>query len=150
MKMRIRKTFQKLLVIAALVLGSAVAVPALSPRTVSAHHCVGHAGSQTAEIATCLDAGACLNTDGSVNCPAQSSAEGSLNRVVGTAINVLSVAVGIVAVIMIIIAGFKYITAGGESANISSAKSTITYAIIGLVIVALAQIIVRFVLSRVT
>lgn len=63
-------------------------------------------------------------------------------------INVFSLVVGIVAVIMIIYGGLKYITSGGEGSNISAAKNTILYAIIGLVVVALAQIIVRFVLSR--
>jgi hypothetical protein len=58
--------------------------------------------------------------------------------------------VGIIAVLMIIIGGFKYITSGGESSNISGAKNTIIYAIIGLVIVALAQIIVHFVVNKVT
>ena len=73
------------------------------------------------------------------------SVEGTVKLVV----NVLSLAVGIAAVIMIIIGGFKYVISSGDSANISSAKNTILYAIIGLVIVALAQIIVRFVLKKV-
>ncbi len=51
---------------------------------------------------------------------------------------------------MIIIGGLKYITSAGESSNVTSAKNTIMYAIIGLVIVALAQFIVRFVFERVT
>ena len=64
-------------------------------------------------------------------------------------VNFLSVIVGIVAVIMIIVGGFKYITSGGESSNVSGAKNTLIYAIVGLIIVALAQFIVRFVLSNV-
>jgi hypothetical protein len=55
-----------------------------------------------------------------------------------------------VAVVMIIIGGLKYITSGGDSGNVTGAKNTILYAIIGLVIVALAQFIVRFVLSKTT
>jgi hypothetical protein len=51
---------------------------------------------------------------------------------------------------MIIIGGFQYITSSGDSGKVGTAKNTILYAIIGLVIVALAQFIVRFVLSRVT
>lgn len=68
--------------------------------------------------------------------------------IIKTIINVLSVIVGVVAVVMIIFGGLKYITSGGDSSNVSSAKNTIIYAIIGLVIVALAQFIVRFVLDR--
>jgi hypothetical protein len=70
----------------------------------------------------------------------------TLNKVVAAGVNILSVAIGITAVVMIMVAGFKYITAGGDAGSISSAKNTIIYAIVGLVIVALAQSIVRFVL----
>ena len=56
--------------------------------------------------------------------------------------------VGIVAVIMIIVGGFKYITSGGESSKVSGAQSTILYAVVGLVVVVLAQIIVHFVLNK--
>ena len=72
----------------------------------------------------------------------------SVNNVIKTVVIVLSSIVGVVAVIMIIIGGFKYITSGGDSNNIASAKHTIMYAIVGLVVVALAQVIVRFVLSK--
>jgi hypothetical protein len=44
--------------------------------------------------------------------------------------------------------GFKYITSSGDSGNVTAAKNTIMYALIGLIIVALAQIIVRFVLAK--
>lgn len=71
-----------------------------------------------------------------------------IDNTIATVINLLSVAIGVTAVIMIIIGGFKYVTSGGDSSSISSAKQTILYAIIGLVIVALAQIIVVFVLTR--
>ena len=57
--------------------------------------------------------------------------------------------VGIIGVIMIIVGGFRYITSGGNDQNVASAKNTILYAIIGLVIVALAQLIVKYVLNRV-
>ena len=66
-----------------------------------------------------------------------------------TIINIFSIIVGAVAVIMIIVGGFRYITSGGDSGNIGSAKNTILYAIVGLVIVAIAQAIVQFVLNEV-
>lgn len=64
-------------------------------------------------------------------------------------INLLSVVIGIIAVVMIIIGGLKYIMSSGDSNSINSAKNTVLFAIVGLVIVALAQAIVRFVLNRV-
>lgn len=73
-----------------------------------------------------------------------------LNDTIGSVINLLSVAVGIISVIMIIIGGFRYITSSGNPEGAKNAKNTILYAIIGLIIVALAQLIVRFVLNKVT
>ena len=71
-----------------------------------------------------------------------------VNDIIRTTLNVLSVIVGIVAVIMIIVGGFRYITSGGKQESVTSAKNTLLYAIIGLIIVALAQIIVKFVLDK--
>lgn len=80
----------------------------------------------------------------------EGGANDRVNNIIKTVINIFSLVVGVVSVIMIIIGGFKYITSGGESSNVTSAKNTILYAIIGLVVVALAQILVRFVFSRAT
>jgi large-conductance mechanosensitive channel len=72
----------------------------------------------------------------------------SLNNIIATVVNILSVVVGIVAVIMIIVGGFNFITAAGDSSKVSTAKNTIIYAVVGLVIVALAQFIVQFVIDN--
>ncbi len=86
-----------------------------------------------------------------VDCVA-ATAEGEtkINTLITQIINVFSIIVGIVAVIMMIYGGFRYITSGGDSGNVTSAKNTILYAIIGLIIVALAQFIVKFVLNKAT
>lgn len=73
-----------------------------------------------------------------------------INTLVRQVINFLSAIVGIVAVIMIIVGGLRYITSGGNDTSVTSAKNTILYAIIGLIIVALSQLIVRFVLGKLT
>lgn len=83
------------------------------------------------------------------NCDGEGS-ESSLNDLIADIVNIFSVIVAIVAVIMIIVGGFKYITSGGDSGNVTGAKNTILYAIIGLIIVALAQFVVKFVLSKAT
>ncbi|MFO0920747.1 MAG: pilin [Candidatus Saccharimonadales bacterium] len=85
-------------------------------------------------------------TGGNCQDPANQTRTESL---VQNIVNVLSVFVGIVATIMIMVGGFKYITSQGDSGNISGAKNTILYAIVGLVVVAFAQIIVRFVISKI-
>lgn len=74
----------------------------------------------------------------------------TINDLIRKVINILSLIVGTVAVIMIIVGGLRYITSGGNDSSVTGAKNTILYAIIGLVIVALAQVIVHFVLSSVT
>jgi hypothetical protein len=76
--------------------------------------------------------------------------ETQFNNLLAKIINIISVIVGVVAVIMIIIGGFRYITSGGSPEKVSGAKNTILYGIIGLIIVALAQVVVRFVLKQVT
>lgn len=73
----------------------------------------------------------------------------SINNVIAAVVNILSWLVGIIAVIMIIVGGFRYVTSGGDSGSTTTAKNTIIYAIVGLVIVAFAQFIVQFVLTKV-
>lgn len=53
-----------------------------------------------------------------------------------------------VSVIMIIIGGFRYVISNGDSNGMQGAKNTILYAIIGLAVAAMAQLIVTFVLTR--
>ncbi|KKR11262.1 MAG: hypothetical protein UT39_C0009G0022 [Candidatus Woesebacteria bacterium GW2011_GWA1_39_21] len=48
---------------------------------------------------------------------------------------------GIILFIMLILGGFKYLTSAGNPENAAAAQKTITYAIIGIVIVALAYLI---------
>lgn len=91
--------------------------------------------------------GVALSSDSTVCDP---TAEKKANSLLGTALNIFSVVVGIIAVIMIMVGGLKYITSQGDSAQTNSAKETVLYAAIGLVIVAMAQIIVKFVLKRFT
>ena len=70
------------------------------------------------------------------------------NGVIRIVSNILIWVVGIVAVIMIVWSGFKYITAAGDSGKIASAKSSLIYAIVGLIIAILAYAIVNFVMER--
>jgi hypothetical protein len=114
-----------------------LAVPAMVPVAVHAEDITGNlcSGSNIdilGDEKTCNEKG----TDGS-----------GINTLLNKIVNIISAVVGVIAVIMIIVGGFKYITSGGDSNNVSGAKNTIIYAIIGLVIVALAQFIVHFVIN---
>ncbi|HZP55294.1 MAG TPA: pilin [Candidatus Saccharimonadales bacterium] len=100
-----------------------------------------------------INSGLCAGVNLDVNnpdCNTVNTAAEQINAFIRSAINLLSIIVGVVAVTMIIIGGLRYITSGGSDTGVTSAKNTILYAIIGLIIVALAQIIVRFVLKQVT
>lgn len=107
------------------------------------------AAQTSPEITNGLCAGANLDIN-DTSCAAQNDATTKINNLIKTVINLLSVVVGVVAVIMIIVGGLRYITSGGSDTGVTSAKNTILYAVIGLIIVALAQILVRFVLRQVT
>jgi hypothetical protein len=63
--------------------------------------------------------------------------------------NVMASLAGLVAVVIIITGGFKYITSGGDPSQIKSAQGTIISAIIGLIIIILADSIIGFVISKV-
>jgi hypothetical protein len=103
------------------------------------------------EIQRNANCGSNISLGSSTGCDKPGAAQGSDNieRLITTIINVFSAIVGSIAVIMIIIGGFRYVTSAGDSNNVSGAKNTILYAIVGLVIVVFAQIIVRFVLQRI-
>lgn len=88
-------------------------------------------------------------TAGSDTSCASSNAGGvDINKVANEIVNVFSVIVGATAIIMIIYGGFRYITSGGDSGRVGTAKNTLIYAIVGLIIVALAQVIVHYVLNK--
>lgn len=64
-------------------------------------------------------------------------------------VNVLLFIIGAIAVIMLIWGGIRYTTSAGNAANVTAAKNTIMYAIIGLIIAFLAFAIVNWVLGAV-
>jgi cytochrome bd-type quinol oxidase subunit 2 len=117
-----------------------VAIPLAAPALVAAD----------ADITGNLCTGASLNITSGTGCDSTSGGTTKINNIIHAIINIFSLVVGVVSVIMIIIGGFRYITSGGASENVSGAKNTIIYAIIGLVVVALAQFIVQFVLNKVS
>lgn len=119
---------------------SLFAAPVLAPVAVSA---------ATSDLRGSLCGGTKIDlTSASSECETGDEGTNQVNNAVKLGLNMFSAIVGIIAVVMIIVGGIKYITSGGDSGNITSAKNTIMYAVIGLVVVALAQIIVNFVLER--
>lgn len=88
------------------------------------------------------------NTAGSAACQGDqdpiTGSEGIISRVT----NIIALVSGIIAVIIIIIGGFMYVTAGSDTGKTKAARDTIIYAAVGLVVIALAQSIIMFIINR--
>ena len=69
--------------------------------------------------------------------------------IIKNVINVLLFAAGIIAIIMIIIGGINYTLSAGDNAKVASAKNTVLYAVVGLVVASLAFAVVNFVVDRI-
>lgn len=52
---------------------------------------------------------------------------------------------GVVLFIMLIVGGFSFITSGGNPKQLEQARNTLTYAIIGLIVVVAAFLIIQFI-----
>lgn len=70
--------------------------------------------------------------------------KGILTKVV----EIIIIITGVASIVVIMIGGFKYMTSTGDPNKTKSAKDTILYAVIGLVIAVMAQGIVSFVLNK--
>ena len=65
--------------------------------------------------------------------------------IVGNVIYWLLILAGIAALILIIISGFKFVTSGGDPKQAEGARKTLTWAIIGLIVVLLSFGIINFI-----
>ena len=61
--------------------------------------------------------------------------------------NTLIFIVGAVSVIMMILGGLRYVISNGDQKNITAAKDTILYAVIGLIVALASYAIVNFVIK---
>jgi hypothetical protein len=64
------------------------------------------------------------------------------------AINIISVIIGVAAVIGVIVSALRMILANGDSNAVASARSGITYSLVGIAVTVLAQAIVIFVVDK--
>ncbi|HEY8992704.1 MAG TPA: pilin [Candidatus Microsaccharimonas sp.] len=107
--------------------------------------------SPTSYAATCDTTN--LNASNGVNCAQGAGTPSTLfgpSSIFTTIVNVLLFVIGAISVIMLIIGGIRYTISAGDSGNVTAAKNTILYAIVGLVIAFLAFAIVNWVLGAVT
>ena len=115
----------------------------LLPATASA----ATTGGSTIYNNLCTGTNLSLDTTGG-NASCGTTTDTNFQTLLTKVINIFTIVVGVIAVVMIIVGGLRYITSGGESSKVGGAKTTIIYALIGLVVVALAQLIVHFVLNQ--
>jgi hypothetical protein len=88
---------------------------------------------------------------GGIDCTqTENTQDADLTSIFTTVVNVLLFVVGAISVIMLIIGGIRYTISGGDSGNVTAAKNTIMYALIGLVVAFLAFAIVNWVLGAIT
>lgn len=92
----------------------------------------------------------CAGVTDSVVCNKAQSTSSTPASLISKIVNTLLFIVGALSVIMIIIGGIIYATSAGDSGRVTTAKNTIIYAVIGLVVALLAFAIVKFVVSRFT
>ena len=75
---------------------------------------------------------------------------GDLEDLITKIVNVILVVVGIVAVLYLIYGGITYVTAGGDAEKAGKGRTTITNAIIGIVIIAASLAIYNYVVKGVS
>lgn len=72
-----------------------------------------------------------------------------LNKAIISIVNTVVGLAALVAVVFIIIGGINYMTSAGDAGKIAKAKLTIMYAVIGLIVCALAFVIVNFAINAI-
>lgn len=74
---------------------------------------------------------------------------GDLIDYVGDLIRTLLLIIGTILLVIVVYGGFLYLTSTGEEARIKKARNTLTYALIGFVIIAGAFIVSDFIIKNV-
>ena len=73
---------------------------------------------------------------------------GDLGNDIITILNGIVGLLAVVCVIVVVVGGVNYMTSAGDAGKVKKAKDTILYAVIGLIVCALAATIVNFVIAN--
>ena len=134
MKSIIKKSLQALLIIPVLALGASFALGVTS---------------SPAALAQCTN-DASGGITGGANCAQGEDQQSDLfgeSGIFKTITNVLLFIIGAISVIMLIIGGIRYTTSNGDTGAVTTAKNTILYAVIGIIVALLAYALVNFVIT---
>lgn len=78
----------------------------------------------------------------------QNNSQQRIENTIREVINILTIIVGMASVIVIIIAAIIFVTSAGDSQRAGKARMAVIFALVGLILAALAQAIVAFTISR--
>lgn len=73
----------------------------------------------------------------------------TMQQVINTVIGTMLFIVGLLAVIMLIYGGIRYVTSHGDKAQVTAAKETIMYAVVGLVVAIAAFAVIHWITNDV-
>ncbi len=73
----------------------------------------------------------------------------SIAAAISSIIKKLATFIGGLSVLMIVVSGIMYMVSGGDSGKVETAKNTLMYSIVGLVVALLAWVIVKTVIGAV-
>mgnify|MGYP003085925504 FL=1 len=83
--------------------------------------------------------------ENSVHCKNKDSGGDQVGGIIKTIVEVLLMAVGAISIIMIVIGGILFALSSGDAQKAAKARSTILYAVVGLIVSIFASAIVNFV-----
>lgn len=72
-----------------------------------------------------------------------SGADGIIIRIA----NIMAAIGGMIAIIIIVLSGLRFVQSGGSSEDITGARRALIYAIVGLVVIAIARLLVQLIVS---
>jgi hypothetical protein len=90
----------------------------------------------------------CTNNGDGAGCKTGLPAVNASTNQLHDVLQIVFAVIAALAVLMIVIAGFRLVTSQGDPQEVGKAKSTIIYALIGLLVALLAEAIVAFVLGE--
>ncbi len=124
------------LVMAAIAIAIMALVPLLTP---------GQVGADGVEVFE----SACKQSNNTELCKGNTEELFGADSIWTRIVNMIIFIVGAVAVLMIVIGGLRYTLSGGDQSAVSTAKNTIIYSVVGLVVSLMSFAIVNFVLARI-
>lgn len=88
-----------------------------------------------------------LDNSSGANCGDKASSD--TQKILEKVINIMSAVGAVIAVIVIIVNGIRLVLSSGDSGRVNTARSGIIMAIVGLLVIAVAQALVKFIIGRV-